>query len=205
MSEFDSLCQRLRQRLRAAICSPPVEEERRQAAVALVLRRHLDAAELLIIKRAVSQRDHWSGHLALPGGRQQPEDPDLCSTARRETLEEVGIDLLASGGEVLGALETVSPQSPLAPRVIVTPFVAVAPLEYHIAAPGAKSPALSLNHEVAVAFWVPVSGLKERGRSAIFRLVVAGREREWPAYPTEQGLVWGLTERILTSFLAVID
>jgi len=53
-----------------------------------------------------------------------------------------------------------------------------------------------------VAFWVPVSLLRESGRSEIFRLVIDEREHEWPAYATEQGPVWGLTERILTNFFA---
>ena len=72
----------------------------RRAAVALVLRRNLSEAEMLVIKRSVSERDHWSGHLALPGGRVEEGDASLLAAAVRETFEEVGIDLEA-GGEVL--------------------------------------------------------------------------------------------------------
>ncbi|HZT58369.1 MAG TPA: CoA pyrophosphatase [Pyrinomonadaceae bacterium] len=176
----------------------------RIAAVALVLRRRLSEAELLIIKRSVSERDHWSGHLALPGGRAEPEDASLSATAVRETFEEVGINL-GAGGAVLGRLATVTPQSRLAPPVSVTPFVAVAPAEYHVLGDGEASKELALSDEVAAAFWVPVSELRTGGRSDKFRMVFAGVEREWPAYPSAHGPIWGLTERILTEFLSLIE
>jgi 8-oxo-dGTP pyrophosphatase MutT (NUDIX family) len=176
----------------------------RQAAVALVLRRRLSEAELLIIKRSESERDHWSGHLALPGGRAEPEDATLAATAVRETFEEVGLNL-GAGGEVIGRLATVRPQSKLAPRVAVTPFVAVAPAEYHVFEEGGAARGLELSEEVAAAFWVPVSELKRGGRSGVFRMVFAGVEREWPAYPSQHGPIWGLTERILTEFLSLVS
>lgn len=176
----------------------------RRAAVALVLRRNLSEAEMLVIKRSVSERDHWSGHLALPGGRVEKDDASLLATAVRETFEEVGIDLEA-GGEVLGRLGVVEPKSPLAPRVSVAPFVLVAPAEYHVRHDGEVTPPLVLSEEVAAAFWVPVSKLRTGGRSDVFKMVFAGVEREWPAYPSEHGPIWGITERILTEFLEVMN
>ena len=176
----------------------------RRAAVALVLRRNLSEAEMLVIKRSVSERDHWSGHLALPGGRVEPGDASLLAAAVRETFEEVGIDLEA-GGEVLGRLGVVEPKSPLAPRVSVAPFVAVAPAEYHVRREGEATPSLVLSEEVAAAFWVPVAALRSGGRSEVFKMVFAGVEREWPAYPSEHGPIWGITERILTEFLGMMN
>lgn len=175
--------------------------ELRLAAVALVLREGLEGPELLVIKRSEAEHDHWSGHLALPGGRVEPEDESLLATAARETFEEVGINL-GAGGEAVARLSTVRPQSPYAPRVSVTPFVFVAPQEYHA---GAGPKELLLSEEVAAAFWVPVGELKRGGRSAVFRMVFAGVEREWPAYPSQHGLIWGITERILTEFLSLVD
>lgn len=174
----------------------------RRAAVALVLRRNLSEAEMLVIKRSVSERDHWSGHLALPGGRVEEGDASLLATAVRETFEEVGINL-EEGGEVLGRLGVVEPKSPLAPRVSVAPFVLVAPVEYHVSRDGEVTPPLVLSEEVAAAFWVPVSELRTGGRSDVFKMVFAGVEREWPAYPSEHGPIWGITERILTEFLSI--
>jgi 8-oxo-dGTP pyrophosphatase MutT (NUDIX family) len=175
----------------------------RRAAVALVLRRNLSEAEMLVIKRSVSERDHWSGHLALPGGRVEAGDASLRDAAVRETFEEVGINLEA-GGEVLGRLGTVEAKSPLVPRVSVAPFVAVAPAEYHVRRDGEATTPLVLSEEVAAAFWVPVSALRSGGRSEVFKMVFAGVEREWPAYPSEHGPIWGITERILTDFLSLV-
>lgn len=172
-----------------------------RAAVALVLRDGLEGPEMLVIKRSEAEHDHWSGHMALPGGRVEPEDEDLLATAARETFEEVGLDLRA-GGEALARLGTIRPSSPFAPRVSVTPFVFVAPPEYYSKG---ESKELSLSEEVAVAIWVPVDELKKGGRSAVFRMAFAGVEREWPAYPSQYGLIWGITERILTEFLSLID
>jgi 8-oxo-dGTP pyrophosphatase MutT (NUDIX family) len=179
-------------------------ESLRRAAVALVLRGNLSEAEMLVIKRSVSERDHWSGHLALPGGRVEEGDASLLATAVRETFEEVGVNLEA-GGEVLGKLGVVEPKSPLAPRVSVAPFVAVAPAEYHLRREGEVTPPLVLSEEVAAAFWVPVAALREGGRSEVFKMVFAGVEREWPAYPSEHGPIWGITERILTEFLETLN
>ncbi|MBV8860091.1 MAG: CoA pyrophosphatase [Acidobacteria bacterium] len=209
MSEFSIFVTRLRSRVGAggvALTLADDFESRadgglRLAAVALVLREGLEGPEMLVIKRSEAEHDHWSGHLALPGGRAEPEDESLLATAARETFEEVGIDL-GAGGEAVARLGTVRPQSPLAPRVSVTPFVFVAPGEYRA---GAGPKELLLSEEVAAAFWVPVGELKRGGRSAVFRMVFAGVEREWPAYPSQHGLIWGITERILTEFLSLVD
>jgi hypothetical protein len=64
---------------------------------------------------------------------------------------------------------------------------------------------LRLSEEVAAAFWAPVEALKRGGRSGVFRMKFAGVEREWLAYPSEHGMIWGITERILTEFLSLVD
>jgi 8-oxo-dGTP pyrophosphatase MutT (NUDIX family) len=207
MSEFSDFVIRLRSRVGAgglgqfASVEDGADESLRQAAVALVLRGGLEGSELLVIKRSETERDHWSGHMALPGGRMEPEDESLLETAARETLEEVGLDL-RTGGEAIARLGTVTPQSPYVPRISVTPFVFIAPPAYHAAG---QSRELLLSEEVAAAFWVPVEELKRGGRSAVFRMAFAGVEREWPAYPSQHGLIWGITERILTEFLSLVD
>lgn len=209
MSEFSSFVSELRSRvgavgldlIRAGDFESRADGSLRLAAVALVLREGLEGPELLVIKRSEAERDHWSGHMALPGGRVEPSDESLQATAARETFEEVGLDLRA-GGEAIARLGTVAPQSPYAPRVSVTPFVFVAPPDYHATG---ETKELLLSEEVAAAFWVPVGELKRGGRSAVFRMVFAGIEREWPAYPSQHGLIWGITERILTEFLSLVD
>ena len=50
-------------------------------------------AQVLLIERSKNKNDPWSGHMAFPGGRYQDNDQDILSTAIRETLEEIGLDL----------------------------------------------------------------------------------------------------------------
>lgn len=60
--------------------------------------------ELLFIKRATRIGDKWNGHVALPGGKRDPEDEDDQVTAVREALEEVGIDLNYNNAITIGNL-----------------------------------------------------------------------------------------------------
>ncbi|MGH7644285.1 MAG: NUDIX hydrolase, partial [Gemmatimonadales bacterium] len=98
---------------------PRVEDapEAQPAAVALALLEGSTGLELLLIKRAEREGDPWSGQIALPGGRRDPQDPDLLATALRETLEETGLDL--AGAERLGTLDDLYPRTPVLPPVVV--------------------------------------------------------------------------------------
>ena len=58
-----------------------------RAAVAIVLREMADGPQVLLIRRAQREGDPWSGHMAFPGGRVDPDDESLLATALRETHE----------------------------------------------------------------------------------------------------------------------
>lgn len=60
--------------------------------------------EVLFIKRAARKGDRWTSHVALPGGRRDPEDADDQAAAVRETIEEVGIDLSPENAIPVGNL-----------------------------------------------------------------------------------------------------
>jgi 8-oxo-dGTP pyrophosphatase MutT (NUDIX family) len=142
--------------------------------------------EVLLILRATRDGDPWSGQVALPGGRSDPTDATLQDTAIRETLEETGIDLGASG-VILGALDELRPRTPVLPPIIVTPFVAVAPYD---------SP-LTGSTEVAEAFWVPWSTFADPDLVEENMVHVRGDEWRVSSYAIGSRIVWGMTERML--------
>jgi 8-oxo-dGTP pyrophosphatase MutT (NUDIX family) len=157
------------------------------AAVAVILVPDPDA--LLLIQRAERPGDPWSGHMALPGGRQDPAEPDLVTTAIRETAEEVGLTLRPV--ELVGTLDDVVPRTPSLPPIAVRPYV--------FALDG--RPSLRLNTEVAAAQWVPLDLLLHPDNHHSVRLEIRGESREFPAYRVDDTVVWGMTERILSSLL----
>jgi 8-oxo-dGTP pyrophosphatase MutT (NUDIX family) len=177
----------LRERLSPA--SSPADDDPALvwAAVAAIVAPDPDA--ILLIQRAERKGDPWSGHIALPGGRREPGDQELLATALRETGEEVGIWL--SRETVVGALEDVVPRTPTLPPIAVRPFLLVLP----------KRPKLILNPEVASATWVPLADLLHPETRRQIKLEVHGQTLEVPAYVLEYGVVWGMTERILTTLL----
>lgn len=170
----------------------PPDPETPRAAVALVLRPAPEDVELLLIERAVFPGDPWSGHMAFPGGRRDPGDPDAHATAVRETREEVGIDLPAVG-HLLGPLDEVRPRRG-APRIAISPFVFAAPADT-VATP---------NPEVEAAVWIPLTELAhpDAGTEHLLETVTGGPLR-FPAIGTRGYVVWGLTHRILTRFLEI--
>jgi len=171
-----------------------VDEEQGEliwAAVAVVVVPEPDS--LLLIRRAERVGDPWSGHMALPGGRRGQEDPDLVATAVRETTEEVGLELRPT--YLIGSLDDVVPRTPVLPPIAVRPYVFLLP----------DRPALTLNPEVDAASWVGLDLLLQPGTHGSVRTEIRGESRDMPAYRLEDGVVWGLTERVVTSFLVILS
>jgi 8-oxo-dGTP pyrophosphatase MutT (NUDIX family) len=157
------------------------------AAVGAVLAPNPDA--LLLIRRAERTGDPWSGHMALPGGRQEPAEPDLLTTAVRETWEEVGLEL--GRQHLLGTLDDVVPRTPVLPPIAVRPYVFAL----------RQRPPLLLSTEVASVRWVPLDLLLHPDTYHSIRLEIMGENREFPAYRLDDSVVWGMTERILSNLL----
>jgi 8-oxo-dGTP pyrophosphatase MutT (NUDIX family) len=178
---------RLRERLAPALLAADEDSALLWAAVALIVAPAPDA--ILLIQRAERPGDPWSGHMALPGGRRDPEDDDLLATALREAREEVGISLPRE--TMLGALADVVPRTPTLPPIAVRPFLLALP----------SRPSLVLNPEVAAATWVSVDELLRPEAHQQVSVEIQGGSREVWAYVLGTGVVWGMTERILSTFV----
>ncbi len=184
MSAFDDLLDTLARRHPQALDDPT----RPQAAVAILLAP--DPARLLLIRRAERVGDPWSGQLALPGGRREGQDADLLATALRETEEEVGLRI---GRETLRAtLDDLAPVIPVLPPILVRPFVLRV----------GSGLAAGLSREVAAVSWVTLDRLIAPEAYRPATLTVRGAPREVIGYHLTEGLLWGMTERILAPLVA---
>jgi 8-oxo-dGTP pyrophosphatase MutT (NUDIX family) len=171
------------------------DEPGNRAAVAAILRAGPAAdAEILLVRRAEDPNDPWSGHMALPGGRKDPDDTSLAQTAMRETLEEVGIDL-ASQGRLLVRL----PDHPAVARgrrvgLVIAPFVFALEGEH----------ALRPNEEIAEAIWTPLGPLARGEGAGTFPYDHEGTVFDLPFLDVQGRRVWGLTYQMLQVFFGVL-
>lgn len=172
----------------------PFETGMIAAAVAVILHDGAKGLEALFIHRAVRVGDTWSGQIAFPGGRREPTDPDLLTTATRETLEEIGVDL--SRAERLGILDDLHPRTPVLPPVVVRPFVFALTAQ----------PAIVMSPEVQGTFWVPFRALQGEGSRGTMTVDHPGIPRQvLPAYTIGKHTIWGMSERILTPLISLLS
>ncbi|HUR26574.1 MAG TPA: CoA pyrophosphatase [Planctomycetota bacterium] len=161
---------------------------REQAAIAVILNGTEPATlDLLLIQRAECPGDPWSGHMALPGGRRDDGDVDLCATGMREAREETGVEL--EEARLLGRLDDLRPIRQSQRALAVRPFVYWS----------AERPELRLSSEVADAFWVPLVQLRAAATKA--RVLHRGETLTVPAFVIGERTVWGMTHRVLAELL----
>ncbi len=163
-----------------------------RAGVSLIIRA-VSAMDILFIKRAKAPCDHWSGHMAFPGGRQEPDDSGVLECAVRETWEETGLDLNAQARE-LGALDDI--RAVAAGRKLpmaITPFVFLMK----------KAVEVTVNYEVERYFWIPVKHFFDKNNHTVRPYKYEGRTFQLPAYVYQEHIIWGLTFRIFLNFLDI--
>ena len=148
-------------------------------------RRETRTLSVLLVRRAEREGDPWSGHMALPGGHEHADDRDLLHTARRETLEEVGLDLRAAPS-CSASWTTSSPMrsSDLAVRPFV--FWLAEPPELDALA-GGRRDALGRRSRT----W-PATTLR-----ATREVEVAATRLDVPAFVIGERVVWGMTFHLL--------
>ncbi|MDQ2075465.1 CoA pyrophosphatase [Marinimicrobium sp. ABcell2] len=157
-----------------------------QAAVMVLITDHPTRPELIYTLRAQHMRQH-AGEVAFPGGKWEPQDPDLLTTALRETHEEV--DLPPAQIRLLGAFK------PSATRAgtKVTPFVGLV----------AHSVALTPNpNELESVFRVPLGWFTPENCLRVDEFRRAGKVYRVPAYGYGEYEIWGFTAALTQEILA---
>ena len=143
---------------------------------------------VLLTQRTAHLSTH-SGQIAFPGGKQDATDKDLCATALREALEEVGLQ--AGFVEILGAL----PVYATGTGFTITPVVALVQTGF----------AVTRNaNEVDDVFEVPLDFLMDPANHRRHEFEWQGMRREWLSMPYQDGVterfIWGATAGMLRNF-----
>ncbi|WP_163649177.1 CoA pyrophosphatase [Modicisalibacter sp. 'Wilcox'] len=141
---------------------------------------------LLFTRRAGHLHQH-AGQVAFPGGKREPGDPDLLTTALREAEEEIALP--PARVRLLGRLSDVLSLHGLS----VTPFVGLIPPDLPL------RPQLD---ELDTIFEVPLPLFLEDRRSHTDVITVNGHSCYVPSYAAEGHVIWGLSAMMLVELLA---
>ena len=189
----NALFELIAQRLDSVVSRPCPADDRKPAAVALIVRQSGEFNELLFIERAHHPEDPWSGNIGFPGGRRDAVDKTLRHTAERETMEEVGIDL--SGACYLGRLSDIVGAN-LPVRVSCFVYGLTEQVEPQV------------SHEVHDVFWFGLHELIAPQRQLTAQVSFGGRLLEAPAIDLGlpgKAVLWGITYRLVNQFREILE
>lgn len=152
--------------------------------------------EIGFIKRAQDPNDRWSGQIAFPGGKKDPQDISDLMACFREVKEEIGLQLTSQ--ELIGVLNDIQARKAggLLP-FFIRPFVF---LVQH------KSPLYLDPREVADFFWVPWSYLISPTHHSSYTALHKGQNIQLPAILLpNQEILWGLTHLMVMDLKSILN
>lgn len=159
----------------------------RESAVLIPLSFEGGEPSVVVTKRSMAV-EHHQGEISFPGGRCEPDDPDLVSTALREAEEEIGLS--RDDVEVLGLLD--DHISILGYHM--TPVVGAVPCPY----------LFTINSESEVLLRVSLaSALKDTVWMAE-KATFMGREVNVYYLEIDGGILWGASARIFKHLVDLI-
>lgn len=166
---------------------------RSRSAVALILQLRDGELGVLMIRRAEREGDPWSGQMAFPGGRWEPEDKNSLATARRETEEEIGLHLGAQE-PCIGKLSELNAVNRRFRGLVISPYV------FHLE----RSVNFHPNYEVAEVVWVPLEFLLDADNREEMVWERNGLRLTMPCYFFEGRRIWGLSLRMLDELMDLV-
>lgn len=160
----------------------------RSSAVLIPLIETNDGIEVVFTVRSDHLRHH-AGQICFPGGRKDPQDRDLQTTALRELDEELGISPQAV--EIVGQL----PDVPVISRFTIRPYIGF------VTPPVAFSPEPA---EVSDVFCVPLHQLLDHQLHYAYKIERFGMSNLW-FIPWHHRMIWGATAAIVRSLAEQVD
>jgi 8-oxo-dGTP pyrophosphatase MutT (NUDIX family) len=156
----------------------------RPAGVLVPIMERPEGLSVLLTQRAAHLRHH-AAQASFPGGRMEPQDPDVLATALRETHEEIGVE--PSFVDVIGYLRAM----PTITGFAVTPVVGLVPgnLELDID-----------RTEVDYTFEMPLDFLLDEGNDQLAEREWEGRRFRLREFHYAGERVWGATAYMLLAF-----
>lgn len=171
----------------------------KRAAVCVVLRpRAPERTQVLLIQRTKRADDPWSGQMAFPGGRVEPDDDSALTAALREAHEEVGLDL-SRQARLLGRADDVRAMA----RGRALPL-SISPFVFELTA---TEVALELQEsEVAGVLWAPLEEMASGRLDDTHAVTRPGMgTTKLPCFDVDGKVVWGLTYLMLRNLFNIIE
>lgn len=167
----------------------PTSAHQRPASVLIPFYENEGGPSLIFMMRPDYPGVHGA-QISFPGGKRDMEDRDDLSTALRETEEEIGVK--RQDIEVWGRLSTFDSK---ASAFCVSPFVGKVPYPYEFD----PDPA-----EVERLIIIPFSHILDPKNSRNGDFDFKGHRFPSQMYYYKDDIIWGLTARILKSFIAYL-
>lgn len=165
---------------------------RRDAAGLVLLVPGPDGEAHVILTERPAGGIRHPGQISLPGGVVDATDDFPVGTALREAAEEIGLDPIEAGVEILGTLDTVDVR---VSGFLLVPVLAVA----------RRVPALSPHErEVAAILSVPLSTFLPGAPIRMAQAERDGYRLRYGAFPFGDHEIWGATARVLGQLGAVL-
>lgn len=163
-----------------------VSRNPRYAAVNILLYLKDGEWHFPLMVRTHNANDRHSGQISLPGGSREPSDLDFAHTAKRETCEEMGIDI-----HYIRIVREISPIYIPPSNFYVYPYISYT----------GKNPTFVLQKSEAMELIeFPVSSFLTLKDTPELMVLPDSRDQEVPVINFNGYIIWGATSMILSEF-----